>query len=200
MADDRQGGLPVVDRLERFRCKHAARVWLATLDQGRTPTRCRRSRTSGVGPAGPVPRADREIGGRPRLFRSASFSTNTLRILTAAAACFFPGLPFARARRRHAWQPQRISGSRHDSDDVDETRYRDLSFGWHTCRNLVEAAARMRHDHRQTPAHCCTQQHQGGDRPLLVFPGQAAFWLVRRSAPDRIRTCAHGSGGRCSIP
>jgi hypothetical protein len=24
--------------------------------------------------------------------------------------------------------------------------------------------------------------------------------LVKRSAPSRIRTCAHGSGGRCSIP
>jgi integrase len=26
------------------------------------------------------------------------------------------------------------------------------------------------------------------------------FPLVKRSAPSRIRTCAHGSGGRCSIP
>jgi hypothetical protein len=37
--------------------------------------------------------------------------------------------------------------------------------------------------------------------------GHGTFALVRRpfrtwtsSAPDRIRTCAHGSGGRCSIP
>jgi hypothetical protein len=34
------------------------------------------------------------------------------------------------------------------------------------------------------------------DRPWLVCPSQAPFWLVRCGAPDRIRTCAHGSGGR----
>jgi hypothetical protein len=38
-------------------------------------------------------------------------------------------------------------------------------------------------------------------------PGQTAFPLVKAgimldtiSAPSRIRTCAHGSGGRCSLP
>ena len=35
---------------------------------------------------------------------------------------------------------------------------------------------------------------------LGIKPGQSAFWLVMKSAPSRIRTCAHGSGGRCSLP
>jgi hypothetical protein len=31
---------------------------------------------------------------------------------------------------------------------------------------------------------------------LIVFPGQYGFGLVVMGAPSRIRTCAHGSGGR----
>ena len=33
-----------------------------------------------------------------------------------------------------------------------------------------------------------------------IVPAQAGFWLVVGGAPSRIRTCAPGSGGRCSIP
>jgi len=32
--------------------------------------------------------------------------------------------------------------------------------------------------------------------PFGIVPAQKAFQLVMRSAPSRIRTCAHGSGGR----
>jgi hypothetical protein len=33
----------------------------------------------------------------------------------------------------------------------------------------------------------------------IVFPGQYGFGLVVRSAPSRIRTCAHGSGEPCLV-
>ena len=33
-----------------------------------------------------------------------------------------------------------------------------------------------------------------------IEPGERTFWLVVGGAPSRIRTCAHGSGGRCSLP
>ena len=41
-----------------------------------------------------------------------------------------------------------------------------------------------------------------GGRPARRGPAQVTpRWLpVRGGAPSRIRTCAHGSGGRCSIP
>ncbi len=130
-------------------------------------------------------------GSQPGLFRSASFSTNTLRIL-AAAAYSSPGsrLP-ALGVAAH--------GNRSESADRDTTRTTSTKpvgtcrLGGTTCRNLVEAATRMRHDQRQTPAHSCTQHHHGEDRPQLVCPGQSGVWLVRRSAPGsapgRIRTC-----------
>ena len=33
-----------------------------------------------------------------------------------------------------------------------------------------------------------------------ISPDQGGFSLVIGGAPGRIRTCAHGSGGRCSLP
>ena len=45
--------------------------------------------------------------------------------------------------------------------------------------------------------HTAAQQFSGG---RIVFPGQCGFGLVVMVAPSRIRTCAHGSGGRCSLP
>jgi len=35
--------------------------------------------------------------------------------------------------------------------------------------------------------------------PVSIVPAQEAFRLVMRSAPSRIRTCAHGSGERDHI-
>ena len=42
--------------------------------------------------------------------------------------------------------------------------------------------------HRLTPSRFASSQVRG------------RLALVTRSAPSRIRTCAHGSGGRCSLP
>jgi hypothetical protein len=90
----------------------------------------------------------------------------------------------SRTARRSSNQVRDIEGRR---------RGQQPKRGGTTCRNLVEAATRMRHDQRQTPAHSCTQHHHGEDRPQLVCPGQSGVWLVRRSAPGsapgRIRTC-----------
>ena len=36
--------------------------------------------------------------------------------------------------------------------------------------------------------------------PESKMPAQNVFWLAVKGVPSRIRTCAPGSGGRCSIP
>ena len=46
------------------------------------------------------------------------------------------------------------------------------------------------------PAGPATGHHQASDGHVARPPHGDGL----RSAPSRIRTCAHGSGGRCSIP
>lgn len=62
------------------------------------------------------------------------------------------------------------------------------------------SSPRTIHGPRCTPAQGCTRPHIREDPGLSVSAGDGVFGHLMRSAPGRIRTCAHGSGGRCSIP
>jgi hypothetical protein len=55
----------------------------------------------------------------------------------------------------------------------------------------------------QNPSQASIRQHSAPEndiRVICVTAGQGQESPLMRSAPSRIRTCAHGSGGRCSLP
>jgi hypothetical protein len=81
---------------------------------------------------------------------------------------------------------------------------------WHVCRNLAVSPAELGGWLLVHSAYIPELVTWGGfwwhmaaqpfSSARSVFPGQYGFGLVVMGAPSRIRTCAHGSGGRCSLP
>ncbi len=59
---------------------------------------------------------------------------------------------------------------------------------------------RIFRERRHRAAFCGIRLHSRSVTVQTVCAGQLAFHRVMMCAPSRIRTCAHGSGGRCSIP
>lgn len=73
----------------------------------------------------------------------------------------------------------------------------DLTCG-DASRSLPRLVHRPRHRHTAAPGGIRLHIHE--DPILSVSAGDGVFGHLMLGAPGRIRTCAHGSGGRCSIP
>jgi hypothetical protein len=71
----------------------------------------------------------------------------------------------------------------------------------HRSRSLWEACGgRMGDGIRHRAASEGNAWHWLTSPRLTSSQVRRGFTLLKQSAPSRIRTCAHGSGGRCSLP
>lgn len=73
-------------------------------------------------------------------------------------------------------------------------------MGLLTCGGAVKIITPSLRDHCHRAASGGIRLHIREDPALSVLAGGGVFRHFLGSAPGRIRTCAHGSGGRCSIP